>query len=185
MEIVLRELSSLTPYENNPRINDHVVQDMIDLIDQFGFTIPMLIRSSGEIVDGHLRFKAATQMGLTEVPAIIVDHLSEAQVIAFRMVVNKSVSWAEWDHEKVKGEFEKLQALNFDLNLTGFRKMEQELILKGWDSDLEALKKIDGNERGIDAKITMTVPQEMKGEIKEWLEGLIAGSDYEPHIKLS
>jgi ParB-like chromosome segregation protein Spo0J len=185
MEIVHRDLSSLIPYANNPRVNDHAVDQMIAVIEEFGFKIPMLARSNGEIVDGHLRFKAATKMGLPEVPVILVDDWSEAQIKAARLVINKSVSWAEWDNHKLKDEFAALQALDFDLNFTGFNQSERDLIMKGWESDHEGLSKIKENEDGIPVKITLTVPQAMKQEIKDWLEGMIEDSEYVHDIKLS
>jgi ParB-like chromosome segregation protein Spo0J len=185
MEIVHKNLESLTPYENNPRINDHAIDQMIQILNEFGFKIPMLIRSNGEIVDGHLRFKAASKMGMTSVPTIAVDDWSEAQIKAARLVINKSVSWAEWDNQKLKDEFAALSALNFDLDFTGFNKSERELIVNGWQSDMDQLNKIKENEDGIPAKLTLSVPQDMKQEIKEWLESMIEESEYADDIKLS
>jgi ParB-like chromosome segregation protein Spo0J len=40
-------------------------------IREFGFEIPVLARSDGEVVDGHLRMKAARKLGITEVPVIL------------------------------------------------------------------------------------------------------------------
>lgn len=68
-------------------------------IQEFGFKIPVLARSSGEIVDGHLRLKAAKKLGITEIPVILCDEWTEVQVRAFRLMVNRSVGWAEWDEE--------------------------------------------------------------------------------------
>jgi ParB-like chromosome segregation protein Spo0J len=56
-------------------------------------------RGSGEVVDGHLRLKAAKKLGMTEVPMILHDEWIEAQVKAFRLMVNRSVGWAGWDEE--------------------------------------------------------------------------------------
>src|SRR5215467_8862244 len=89
-------------------------------IREFGFKIPILVRSNGEIVDGDLRLKAAKKEGMAEIPVIVCDEWSEAQVKAFRLMVNRSASWAEWDLELVTKEIEELKGLDFDLNLTGF-----------------------------------------------------------------
>jgi ParB-like chromosome segregation protein Spo0J len=59
----------------------------------------MLVRCSGEIVEGHLRLKAAKKLGIREVPVILCDEWTNAQVKAFRLMVNRSVTWAEWDEE--------------------------------------------------------------------------------------
>jgi ParB-like chromosome segregation protein Spo0J len=63
-------------------------------INEFGFKIPILARSNGEVVDGHLRLKAAQKLGLDQVPVILCDEWTEAQVKAFRLLVNRSATWA-------------------------------------------------------------------------------------------
>jgi len=112
--------AKLQDYERNPRKNDGAVNRMIASITEFGFSIPVLARSIGEVVDGHLRLKAARKLGLTEVPVIPCDGWTDAQVKAFRLMVNRSVTWADWDLELLAAEFGDLQALDFDLTLTGF-----------------------------------------------------------------
>lgn len=93
------DIARLIPYARNPRKNDSAVDRMCASIQEFGFKIPVLARSSGEIVDGHLRLKAAKKLGITEIPVILCDEWTEVQVRAFRLMVNRSVGWAEWDEE--------------------------------------------------------------------------------------
>ena len=64
-------LSRFVPYARNPRKNDHAVDRMVASIREFGLKIPVLARSSGEVVDGHLRLKAADKLGITEIPVIL------------------------------------------------------------------------------------------------------------------
>jgi DNA modification methylase len=128
-------VSKLIPYPRNPRRNDHAIEQMAASITEFGFKIPILIRRDGEVVDGHLRLKAAQKLGLSEVPVILCDEWTEAQVKAFRLMVNRSASWADWDADLVKLEIEDLKLLDFDLNLTGFDPLEIDNFLFG---DLEA-----------------------------------------------
>ena len=59
----------------------------------------MLARSDGEVVDGHLRLKAARKLGITQVPVILCDEWTPQQVKAFRLIVNRSVTWADWDED--------------------------------------------------------------------------------------
>jgi len=122
-------VEKLIPYPNAIRKNDHAVRRMISLIQEFGFKLPLLIRGGGEIVDGHLRWKAAKKLELAEVPVIRCDEWSEAQVKAFRLAVNRSASWAEWDLKVLTQELADLQELNFDLALTGFDQIEIERLL--------------------------------------------------------
>jgi hypothetical protein len=120
-----RALRALVPYKRKLRKHDHAVQKrMAALIKEFGFKIPVLIRGSGEIVDGHLRVKAAVTLGMTEVPVIVCDEWTEAQVQGFRLAVNRSASWAEWDMGLVAMEMGELKVLGFDLSLSGFEPIE-------------------------------------------------------------
>lgn len=113
-------IDKLIAYARNPRKNDAVIDKMIASIQEFGFRIPIIAKSDGTIVDGHLRFKAAKQLGLKNLPVILADDLTEAQIKAFRLLANQSANWAAWDEDLLKIELEELAALDFDLNLTGF-----------------------------------------------------------------
>jgi DNA modification methylase len=123
--VVYRPIEWFKPYERNPRKNDQAVDRMVASIAEFGFTVPMLVRSSGEVIDGHLRLKAAVKSKqFAELPAIFCDGWSEAQVKAFRLMVNRSVNWADWDLDALSIEFGELKALEFNLSLTGFDSRE-------------------------------------------------------------
>src|SRR5262249_24769180 len=89
-------------------------------IREFGFKVPVLARSDGEVVDGHLRLKAARKLGITDIPVILCDEWTPQQVKAFRLMVNRSVVWADWDEELLSLELQDLNAADFDLGLTGF-----------------------------------------------------------------
>src|SRR5687767_255878 len=123
-EIQIWPIERLVFYARNPRKNDAVVDRMVASIREFGFKIPVLARSSGEVVDGHLRLKAAKRLGIAEVPVILCDEWTDAQVKAFRLMVNRSVGWAEWDDELLAQELTDLKGLDFDLSLTGFDDRE-------------------------------------------------------------
>jgi len=113
-------IDRLIPYARNPRKNDRAVERMCASIREFGFKIPCLVRSDGEVVDGHLRLKAARKLGITKIPVILCDEWTPAQVKAFRLLVNRSVTWADWDEELLSLELKEIRELDFDLELTGF-----------------------------------------------------------------
>jgi ParB-like chromosome segregation protein Spo0J len=117
-------IEKLILYVRNPRKNDAAVDRMCASIREFGFKIPVLARSDGEVVDGHLRLKAARKLAVSEIPVILCDEWSEAQVKAFRLMVNRSVTWAAWDEELLALELQELNAADFDLDLTGFNPGE-------------------------------------------------------------
>ena len=122
-------VSRLVPYVRNPRRNDQAVDRMCSAIREFGFRIPVVARSDGTVVDGHLRLKAAQKLGLAEVPVALADDLSEAQIKAFRLLANRSAAWAEWDDELLALELQDLQAVGYDLGLTGFDAGELKSLL--------------------------------------------------------
>jgi DNA modification methylase len=120
MEIRFWPIERLIFYARNPHKNDSAVDRMCSSIREFGFKIPVLARSDGEVVDGHLRLKGARKLGITEVPVILCDEWTPAQVRAFRLMVNRSVTWAAWDEELLALELQELKESDFDLSLTGF-----------------------------------------------------------------
>jgi len=113
-------IERLREYPRNPRKNDQAVDRMCESIREFGFKIPCLVRGDGEIVDGHLRLKAARKLGIAETPVILCDEWTPAQVKAFRLMVNRSVTWADCDEELLALELQEIQEADFDLSLTGF-----------------------------------------------------------------
>lgn len=111
-------LSELTPYDKNPRLNDEAVPKVAESIQQFGFKVPLVIDSNNVIVAGHTRFRAALQLGLDSVPCIVADDLSDAQIRAFRLADNKVAEFAEWDFTALNEELEALA--DFDMSDFGF-----------------------------------------------------------------
>lgn len=123
-------IEKLVPYARNPRKNDDVVERMCSAIREFGFRIPIVAKSDGTIVDGHLRYKAACRLELKNIPVVLADDLSDSQIKAFRLLANQSANWAKWDEELLKLEMQDLKELDFDLDLTGFDFDEIENLLK-------------------------------------------------------
>src|SRR5271156_3568640 len=108
-------IERLVEYSRNPRKNDAAVDRMCASIREFGFKIPCLVRSDGEVIDGHLRLKAARKLGIAVIPVILCDEWTPAQVKAFRLLVNRSATWADWDEELLAIELMDLQTSDYDL----------------------------------------------------------------------
>lgn len=120
METIELKLDEFVEYKGNPRKNDHAVDKMAQSIKEFGFRVPVLIKADKTIIDGHLRLKAARSAGLATIPAVYVDDLTEAQVKAFRIAINRMAELADWDEILLGKELEELRNMDFDLDLTGF-----------------------------------------------------------------
>lgn len=118
MEIIMRKVSELAPYDKNPRRNDDAVKYVAESIRQFGFKVPLVIDNDGVIIAGHTRWKAAKELGLKTVPCIIANDLTDEQVKAFRLADNKVSEKATWDFSLLNTELEDL--LDFDMAAFGF-----------------------------------------------------------------
>ena len=113
-------IDKLIEYARNPRKNDHAVDRVAAAIREFGFRVPVVAKSDGTVVDGHLRLKAAKKLGLAEVPVVLADDMTDLQIKAFRLSVNKMAELAEWDDELLAIELHELNAADFDMALIGF-----------------------------------------------------------------
>ncbi len=125
MQITDFDLDKLIPYARNPRKNNHAIDKMASAILEFGFRVPILAKSSGEVIDGHLRIKAAQKLSLATVPVVICDDLSEAKIKALRLNINRMAELADWDDDLLKLEIEELKEMDFDIDLLGFDKLPE------------------------------------------------------------
>ena len=141
LKIVYKKLSDLTPYDNNPRLNDGAVDAVAKSIEEFGFKVPIVIDKDGVIVAGHTRLKAAKQLQIDEVPCIVAEDLNEEELKAFRLADNKASELAGWDWDKLQDELEQLQEMDIDMGEFGFefnlQKEETEVIEDDFDCELE------------------------------------------------
>jgi DNA modification methylase len=120
MHVEMRDITTIRPYANNPRRNDHAVDAVAASIRTYGFRQPLVVDEQGEIVVGSTRYKAAVKLGLDKVPVHVAAGLTPAQVKAYRIADNKTADLAEWDYELLVQELADLQKMDFDLDLTGF-----------------------------------------------------------------
>lgn len=117
--VIYKGVNELIPYVNNPRNNEAAVDKVASSIREFGFKVPIIVDSQNVIIAGHTRYKASKKLGLTEVPCIVSDDLTEAQIKAFRIADNKVSELATWDEELLSLELEQLAEMGYDLELTG------------------------------------------------------------------
>ena len=113
-------IAKFIEYDKNPRKNDHAVEQIAAAIEYFGFRIPIVAKSDGTVVDGHLRLKAARKLGMIKVPVVLADDMTDEQVKAFRISVNKMAELADWDQDLLRAELLDLQGIEFDMDLLGF-----------------------------------------------------------------
>jgi DNA modification methylase len=134
MNIEHWSIEKLTPYDRNPRKNDHAVDHVASAIREYGFRVPIIVLSDGTIVDGHLRYKAARKLGMTELPVTLADDLTPQQIKALRISINRMADLAEWDTELLALEIEDLRLDGYDIDLTGFSADALDALMDGGES---------------------------------------------------
>jgi DNA modification methylase len=124
MLVEMRPITSIRPYENNPRRNDHAVDAVATSIAEFGFRQPIVVDDEGVIIVGHTRYKAALKVGMIEVPVHVAVGLSPGQAKEYRLADNQTATHSQWDEERLLVELLELQKMNVDLTMTGFSSAE-------------------------------------------------------------
>jgi DNA modification methylase len=120
MKVEMRDIGSIKPYDNNPRLNDAAVDAVAKSIKEFGFRQPIVVDEAGVIIVGHTRYKAALKLGMKKVPVHVAKGLKPAQARAYRLADNQTATLSQWDEERLPLELAELQGMDFDLDLTGF-----------------------------------------------------------------
>jgi len=137
LAVVYSDILSLTENELNPRDHSRAhVAALVRSLKAFGFNVPILIDSSGTVIAGHGRLAAAKRLGMSEVPTILLEHLSPDQRKAYMVADNRLTDLSRWD-EKLLGETLRdlsLAELDFDLDAIGFSVGEIDLKIDGLDN---------------------------------------------------
>lgn len=124
-EMQLISVAQLIPYQNNARTHSkEQINKLRSSIREFGFVNPVIIDREYNIIAGHGRIAAAREEGITEVPCVFVDHLTEAQKKAYILADNRMALDAGWDEDLLRVELETLEEMGYDLGLTGFDDKE-------------------------------------------------------------
>lgn len=119
-------ISQLVPYENNPRINDDAVADVMESIKQTGNLDPIEVDEDYVILQGHTRLKALKKLGYTETEVVIYQGLTEEQKIKYLLLGNKTAERAEWDEQKLLEELEKVDFEGYDFGFDFAQELEEE-----------------------------------------------------------
>ena len=117
MEITYKKTEDLKPYKRNPRINDDAVEATKKSIMLHGFINPLIIEKDGTIIAGHTRLKAAKELGLPELPCIMMDEEDPDLIRQYRIVDNKTAEKSSWNIPKLIEELSGLQ----EMDLSAFR----------------------------------------------------------------
>ncbi len=157
-ELKIIDVDKLIPYANNARTHSkEQITKLRGSLREFGFVAPVLIDKDYNIIAGHGRVSAAKEEGITEVPCVLVEHLSEAQKKVYILADNRLALDAGWDDEFLAINLDMIKEMGFDLAYTGFEAAEidelfsrlHDVEVKDDEFDLEnALKEASFAKRG-------------------------------------
>lgn len=155
-EFELVSIDKLIPYINNARTHSpEQINKLRSSLREFGFINPIIVDKELNIIAGHGRVLAAKAEGITNIPCVYVDYLTDAQKKAYIIADNRIAMDADWDEELLRVELEALEGEMFDLSLTGFDEKElndlfkKDIEVEDDDYDLtSALEKATFVERG-------------------------------------
>lgn len=142
MKIVNLKIEELIPYINNPRNNENAIDKVASSIKEFGFKVPIVVDKEKVVVTGHTRLLASKKLGLEEVPCVIAEDLTKAQIKAFRIADNKVSEYSEWNEDLLKIELEELEELDFNLDLVNIDYSDFDLDI-GEDIETEEVEEVE------------------------------------------
>jgi DNA modification methylase len=138
LQVVMWPVDKLIPFARNARTHSaEQVAQIAASITEFGWTSPILTGSDGIVIAGHARLLAARKMGMTEVPVIVLDHLTQTQRRALVLADNRLALNAGWDEEMLRVELESLREDGFNLDIAGFTEEEIENLLRDPEAPVE------------------------------------------------
>lgn len=176
-KIKMISVDALIPYAMNARTHsDDQITQIASSIKEFGFTSPILTDGDNGIIAGHGRLQAAKKLNLDKVPCIELKHLSPTQKRALILADNKIALNSGWDEEMLKLE---LEALGEHVEMAGFSVDELNLIMKGWNSDIQIPDEVDADDPM--GKLMIKVDKDALQFAKETVTNALdaAGIDYE------
>lgn len=143
-------IDRLVPYARNART--HSKEQILQLrasLREFGFVNPVIVDKDLNIIAGHGRVLAAKEEGITEVPCVFAEHLTEAQKRAYIIADNRLALNAGWDAELLSVEIADLQGVDFDISLLGFDDAELNKLMGG-------MEEVKDDDFDVDAELQRT-----------------------------
>jgi len=135
-----RPLEALTPAKHNSRLHsDDQIKQIAASLEQFGWTMPVLVDEEGVLIAGHARVRAATLLGWAEAPCKVATGWSEEQKIAYQIADNKLAENSTWDDDILREQIAMLQAGDFELDVLAFPDFQLDGILGGNTNELFTL----------------------------------------------
>jgi DNA modification methylase len=136
LTVVYRRIEVLKPDPANPRLHSKKqIRQIAHSIETFGLNVPVLVDAELKVIAGHGRLLACSELGITEVPTLCLDHLTPAQARAFMIADNRLTEIASWDDKLLAEQLKDLSllGLDFSIEVTGFEIGEIDLRIAALD----------------------------------------------------
>jgi ParB-like chromosome segregation protein Spo0J len=162
LSITDRAITNLHLDPKNPRLHtQNQIRQIARSIEAFGFNVPVLIDAQGQVIAGHGRVLAAQLLGMTHVPTIRLDHLTEAQIRAFMIADNRLTENSVWDDRLLAEQLKALSVLDLDFSIeaTGFEMGEIDLMIEGLSPAPEG--EVDPADALVDSGVQVTKPADL------------------------
>lgn len=172
MEIKHLSPSAIKRYPNNPRRNQHTVDEVVKSLNEFGWRQPIVVDKDMVIVVGDTRYLAALQRGDSKIPVHIAKDLTPEQIKAYRLVDNKVGELSEWDDEKLMAEVAALVDTDFDIASFGFSAAEMAEAAHVPKKDTRYLEDFDVMPASKPKWILISAPEDEAAEILATVKGL-------------
>lgn len=149
LKIINKNIDDIKEYENNAKEHpDWQIEQIANSIQEFGFNDPIAINADNQIIEGHGRLLAAKQLGLSEIPCIVLDGLTEVQERAYIIAHNKTTMNTDFDLDRLQYELNALKVEGFDLGLTGFSEYEIDSNLNSSNLLLDKYGDVEEEQKG-------------------------------------
>lgn len=130
LEIIYLPIAAVRPSPHTARNHNQAQRRKLrSLLEKYGQVAPIIVDANHEIVDGHAVHAVLQELRYDEIQVVVVRNRTDAEIRALRLALNRIGEDTKWDAAKLKGEFEALMSLGFDLDLTGFNNIEIDMTL--------------------------------------------------------
>jgi len=128
MQIEMVNIGDVSPAAQNSRVH---TEDQIDQIavslEEFGWTLPVLVDEDGVLIAGHARIRAAQKLGMTTVPVVRAVGWSDNRKEAYLIADNKLAENSSWDTDILNAQIKRLASVDFNLAALGFDMADLDL----------------------------------------------------------
>lgn len=116
------------------------LQKIINAIKKFGFTNPLLVDKQLRIIAGELRLLAAKELGMKQIPVIILEDLTDEEAEAIRILDNRIAEDSEWNYANLQEAIENLGKFDISFEDLGFETVDYDKIFLNSDSEESEVK---------------------------------------------